>query len=279
MIYVGCLAIAKSTKVTINDPEVADVNWFTHHQIKLLIEKFSNKSTLSSLRSEMKSWEESTPRSKSGSVISSSQSSSNSNDDDVIDDSEIDNIRIPGEYAIAHHLLKKFANREYDMYLPKQYRSQKSSRSSNVSINTSTEKTNYSDNNNIPTRNTIRVGVTTQDISNNNTKTTSNTSATNTTSTTTNNTNNDISKTSLSSSSSSSSPPPTNITNINDTSLIFWKRATIISLCVSLMSIGASVYILNRDKLKDIPLIKSLKDIPITPLFKAIKDLKFDCAT
>ena len=36
----GCVAIAKSTEICINDPEVANVNWFTHKQIKKLIKKF-----------------------------------------------------------------------------------------------------------------------------------------------------------------------------------------------------------------------------------------------
>lgn len=129
-LMIGCLAIAKTTQIIINDPEVADVSWFTHSQIKTLVDKFSGKSN-QHLNTEIKSWEDNQLKlsQRHERSISNSSTSSGSECEEMMDDAEVEHIRIPGDYAIAHQLLRRYAYHEYDMYLPKRHRHRNSTNS------------------------------------------------------------------------------------------------------------------------------------------------------
>lgn len=92
-LMIGCLAIAQTSTITIHDTEVvADARWFSKQEIEALLHKHS-KSDLKTDLNQLNN-EESCPES-------------------------VRDIFIPADYAIAHHLLLRFAQHGYDMYCAK----------------------------------------------------------------------------------------------------------------------------------------------------------------
>lgn len=225
-LMIGCLAIAKTTQIVINDPEVADVNWFTQSQIKTLIDKYSGKS-YHHLNTEIKSWEDN--QLKLASVrqersLTTSSTSSGSECEGTMEDAEIEHIRIPGDYAIAHHLLRRYANREYDMYLPKRHRH----RNSTSSVHTFSAS-----------------DIHLQSID------------------TTHSTHTSTTSTSTSASINKPEQSKFNKTSVDSNDQRFWKVATLVSSTTAVLAVAVAVYAVSGGQLSELKNIRSLKDLEL----------------
>ena len=125
-LMIGCVAIAKSWEICIHDSDVASVRWFTRAEVATLISRHDTTAKVNLPTSTNSSVLTSVPTTTTTASTTASPPTKADTDSDTDADTpkpttttlaeDLSDVFIPGVYAIAHHLLRRFALGEYEHY-------------------------------------------------------------------------------------------------------------------------------------------------------------------
>ena len=124
-LMIGCVAIAKSWEICIHDNDVASVRWFTRAEVRTLISRHDITAKTHLPATSFPSAPTTTTTTNTTASATASPPTKAGTDSDTDADTpptttpveeDLSDVFIPGAYAIAHHLLRRFALGEYDHY-------------------------------------------------------------------------------------------------------------------------------------------------------------------
>ena len=119
-LMIGCVAIAKSWEICIHDSDVASVRWFTRAEVATLISRHDTtaKTNLPTTSIPTSTTTNATTKADTDSDTDTPKPTTTAAaaEEEEEEEEDLSDVFIPGAYAIAHHLLRRFALGEYEHY-------------------------------------------------------------------------------------------------------------------------------------------------------------------